>query len=473
MGRFSPFIDRKLEKELSLIVGKENAFFDLENRICYSYDALNIPHLPDGVLLPRSNEEISKILILANEHPFYVIPRGSGSGFTGGSVPIMGGIIVALNRLNRILSIDHEKMMAVVEPGVITGHLQREVEKRGLFYPPDPASLSFCTIGGNVAECAGGPRGLKYGVTRDYVEGLEVVIPTGEIVFLRREEGDIDLMDLMIGSEGTLGIVTRIHLRLIPLPESKATILFLFSDLEFASHVITEIFNERVSPSTMEFLDAVTLKSIENFLGKGFPECTEVMLIIELDGDPIAVNAQVERIKRFAKTKGNISFRIARDKKEEEEIWMARRAISPSLYRLKPNKINEDVVVPTGKLPSMLKRINEISRKYEVIIANFGHAGDGNIHVNILFDRKVQGEEQKARLARDEIFHSVIDLGGTLSGEHGIGFSKAPYLLMDTGERALDIMKRIKSAFDPNFILNPGKIFPEKQNPFQNLKGSQ
>ncbi len=461
MGKSSSILPKGLRKHLSRILGQGNALFEWEDRVCYGFDALNQSYLPDAVLFPRSVDEISQILCLANETGLFVIPRGAGSGFSGGSVPVRGGVVLSFGRLSRIPLIDPQNRLAIVEPGVVTGTFQRAVEKKGLFYPPDPASLAFCTLGGNVAECAGGPRALKYGVTKDYVEGLEVVLPTGEILFIKRRNRAGSLIDLMVGSEGTLGIITKIHLRLLPLPESRATMLVLFSGWGDAAEVPSNLSTMGILPSTMEFMDASAIKSVESLMGLGFPKETQALLIIEVDGDHSSVKIQVERIEKMVRRAGALSFRVAKDPNEEDELWMARRAVSPSLLNLKPHKINEDVVVPLGKLPSILERISDISKKYGLMIANFGHAGDGNIHVNVLFDRAIQGEEQKAQRATEEIFRVVVELGGALSGEHGIGFSKSHFLPMEVGDVGIQTMKKIKEAFDPNLVLNPGKIFLE------------
>jgi glycolate oxidase len=459
MRKKSATLPYALKRTLSRILGKENVLFNWEDRVCYGFDALNQSYIPDAVLFPGSAKEISQIVCLANELNFSVIPRGAGSGFSGGSIPVRGGVVMSLSRLNQIRNINPEEHLAIVEPGLVTGDFQSEVEKMGLFYPPDPASLAFCTLGGNVAECAGGPRALKYGVTRDYVEGLEVVFPTGEILSLNRGSQIESLIDLMIGSEGTLGIITQIHLRLLPLPESRATMLAIFSKWAEAAEISTDLSAMGILPSTMEFMDASAIRSVESLLEMGLPKEAQAMLIIEVDGDLSSVQFQVERIKTRVQRAKALSFRIANDTNEADELWKARRAISPSLLNLKPHKINEDVVVPLGKLPSMLERISAISNKYGLLIANFGHAGDGNIHVNILFDRAIQGEEQSAHRATEEIFQAVVELGGALSGEHGIGISKAPFLKMALEDVSIQTMKKIKDAFDPNRILNPGKIF--------------
>lgn len=459
MGKESFHLPKRLRKALLKILGKGNAQFDWEDRVCYGFDALNQSFLPDAVLFPGSAQEISKILCLANEMNFSVIPRGAGSGFSGGAVPVKGGVVLSLGRLNQTHHIDPKSRLAIVEPGVVTGDFQCAVEKKGLFYPPDPASLAFCTLGGNVAECAGGPRALKYGVTRDYIEGLEIVLPTGDILLVKRSNIAGSLIDLMVGSEGTLGIITKIYIRLLPLPESRATMLVLFSGWGDAAEVSTDLSAMKILPSTMEFMDTSAIRSVEGLLGLGLPDEAQAMLIIEVDGDPSSVRIQVERIENRAKKANALSFRVAKDSNEADELWEARRAISPSLLNLKPHKINEDVVVPLGKLPSMLERISDISERYDLLIANFGHAGDGNIHVNVLFDKTINGEEKRAQRATEEIFQAVIELGGTLSGEHGIGFSKAPFLSMELGDVTIQTMKKIKEFFDPNLVLNPGKIF--------------
>ena len=458
-------IDRTIVKEIGDMVGKENVLEDRETRVCYAYDATNIHHLPDLVVFPRTPQHISAVLKLANQHRFPVVPRGAGTGFTGGTIPVEGGVVLVLTKMNKILKIDQENLLAIVEPGVVTYDLQQEVEKIGLFYPPDPASLKSSTLGGNVAECAGGPRAVKYGVTKDYVLGLEAVLPTGEIISSGvqtvKSVVGYDLTKLLVGSEGTLGVITKIILRLIPLPKAKRTMLVIFPTIESAATSVSHIISSRIIPTTLEFMDNSTIRCVEDYLHMGLPVDAGALLIIEVDGAPEALTGEVEEIRKICQTNQAMEIKVARDKQEAEDLWKARRAVSSAVVKLNPTKINEDVTVPRSKVADLLRRAEAISKKYDLIIVNFGHAGDGNIHVNVLIDKRKPGELEKAHAAVKEIFQSTLDLGGTLSGEHGIGITKAPYLPLELGDMGVEVMKRIKKAFDPNNILNPGKIFPD------------
>ncbi|MBI3399739.1 MAG: FAD-binding protein [Deltaproteobacteria bacterium] len=454
-----------IEKELTHIIGKDNIQTSKEDLICYSYDATNQKFLPDAVVFPKSASEISLILKLANQEGFPVVPRGAGSGFSGGSLPVKGGVIVSLERMNTILKIDADNLIAIVEPGVVTGDFQEEVEKLGLFYPPDPSSLRFCTMGGNVAECAGGPRAVKYGVTKDYVLGLEVVLPTGETIntgaqTIKSVVG-YDLTKLMVGSEGTLGIVTKIILKLLPLPEATKTMLAVFQDMKDAARAATNIISSKIIPSTLEFMDRGSISCVDDYVSMGLPADIEAVLLIEVDGDRGLIENQAEGIKKICLDNRAREVRIAGDKKEVKQLWQIRRAISPSLAKLKPNKINEDIVVPRSKIPDAIIGVREIAKKYNLTNANFGHAGDGNIHVNIMIDKSDRAEFLRAEKAVKEIFKLVLGLGGTISGEHGIGISKMPYIGMELSHTAIDVMKKIKQVLDPKGILNPGKIFPK------------
>ena len=355
-------------------------------------------------------------------------------------------------------------MIAVVEPGVINQHLQEKLEEKNLFYPPDPASMKFCTLGGNIAENAGGPRAVKYGVTKDYVLGLEVVLSDGTLLntggMTYKGVVGYDLTRLMVGSEGTLGIVTKIILKVLPLPEEIATLLCTFSTLEEAAQAIASITSSSIIPRTLEFMDHQSISAVENYKQFGLPLDAEALLLIEVDGPHSVVTRDAERIASICSSfNGRIS--VADDIFSKQSIWEARRAISPALYYLKPTKISEDIVVPRGKIAGMLRTLRNISEKYEILIANFGHAGDGNIHVNIMTDKKNKDEYQRANDALKDIFESTLDMGGTISGEHGVGLTKKQFIGMELSETSIGIMKSIKNIFDPKGILNPGKIFPD------------
>jgi glycolate oxidase len=457
-------LDIKYLRILQDIVGPEHVSTAPADLICYSYDATQQQHQPDVVVYPADAGQVSRILRLANREGIPVYPRGAGSGFTGGSLPIRGGISLVLTRLNRILRIDEDNLVAEVEPGVVTAHLQEAVEAVGLFYPPDPASLKFSTIGGNVAECAGGPRCVKYGVTKDYVLGLEVVTPLGDILRTGGEtmKGVVgyDLTKLLVGSEGTLGVITRITLKLLPKPAAKKTMLVLFDSIDGAAQAVSAIIRGKIIPATLEFMDATAIDCVRENANLDLPAAARAVLIIEVDGDAEMLEKQASRILDIVTPLGVVATRVAVTDEESEAIWRVRRSVSPSLRRVNPDKYNEDICVPRSRLPDMIRAIEAISRRLEIPIVNFGHAGDGNIHVNIMVNRALPGQEEKAEAAIRDIFAETIRLGGTMSGEHGVGVTKAPYLPMELDPVAVATMKAIKRALDPNNILNPGKIFP-------------
>ncbi|HWI41248.1 MAG TPA: FAD-linked oxidase C-terminal domain-containing protein [Verrucomicrobiae bacterium] len=450
--------------ELKKIVGDANVATDRQDLVCYSYDATQQEFLPDAVVFPASGAEVAAVLRLANRHGFPVFPRGAGSGFSGGSLPRGGGIVLVTTRMNRILHIDTENLVAEVEPGVVTEVFQQAVEKLGLFYPPDPASLKFSTLGGNVAENAGGPRAVKYGVTRDFVMGLEVVLPTGEII---RTGGPTykgvvgyDLTRLLVGSEGTLGVITRIIFKLLPYPEAKKTMLAVFDSIDGAARAVSSIIGNKIIPTTLEFLDHATLQCVERRFGLGLPAEARAVLVIEVDGDPELIEKQASQIRGIVEPLGLVQFRVAKDAAESEDIWKVRRLVSPSLRDVNPDKYNEDIVVPRSRVPEVIRRIEKIAQAEGIPIVNFGHAGDGNLHVNIMVDKSLPGMEEKAHRAIEEVFRAALELGGTMSGEHGVGLSKQPYIPLELSDEEIGAMKSIKRALDPNNILNPGKIFP-------------
>ena len=435
-----------------------------EDLICYGYDAINIEVSPELVVFPGSAREVSEILVLANGNRFPVVPRGMGTGFSGGSVPIRGGVVLVMTRLNRILKIDAENLIAIVEPGVVTGDFQKEVEKLGLFYPPDPASALYCTMGGNVAECAGGPRAVKYGVTKDYVLGLEVVLPTGEIIEtgVRTMKGVVgyDLTKLFVGSEGTLGIITKIILRLIPLPEARKTAMVLFRDVEDAARAVSRIISSKIVPSTLELMDNASIQCVEDYLNIGLPRDAGALLLIEVDGDREVLPKYMAKIDEITSGLNRLEMKVAENEEETQLLWKARRALSPASYRLNPTKMAEDITVPRTEIATFIRESRKIADERRLKIINFGHAGDGNLHTSIMIDEKNGDEKRRAEEAIEEIFKLTVRLGGTLSGEHGVGLTKAPYIHLELKHEAIEVMKKIKSALDPNNILNPGKIFP-------------
>jgi len=455
-------MDKIIKDELINIVGSENFLDSIEERICYSYDATNQKYLPDAIAFPGSTQEVSGILKIANRDKIPVIPRGAGTGFTGGSLPVQGGIILVMTRMNRIIEIDTDNLIAVVEPGVVTGKFQKEVAHYGLFYPPDPASLEYSTLGGNVAECSGGPRAVKYGVTRDYVVGLEAVLPTGEVIHTGaktvKSVAGYELTRLLVGSEGTLAVITRIILRLIPLPDDVKTILAIFPQIAQAAETVSEIIRSKIIPSTLEFMDNATIRCVEDYLHMGLPVDAGALLLIEVDGESEIIEKQVNKIGELCRKGGAEKIEIAKDEAEREMLWKARRSISAAIVKLNPTKVNEDITVPRSKVPDIINALQRIAEKYRLIIVNFGHAGDGNIHVNIMTNRKNKEEMERVEKAVEEIFRTTLNLGGTISGEHGIGITKAPYLKWEVGDTGIEVMKRIKASFDPNNILNPGKM---------------
>lgn len=457
-------IPPKLIPEFVKIVGPDHVLTGPEERFCYAYDATDLTALPDLVVFPGSAEEISRILQLANRYRFPVVPRGTGTGRAGGSVPVQGGVVLVLTRLNRILEINPADMVAVVEPGVITGHLKKAVEEHGLYYPPDPGSADYCTIGGNVATGAGGAMAVQYGVTRDYVLGLTVVLPTGEIVDCgsRTMKGVVgyDLTRLFLGSEGTLGVMVRIVLRLVPQPASRQTLAAGFQSLEAATAAVGRILQSGLMPTAIEFLDRTTLDCIREMLPFQVPDQVAALLLMAVDGHPQEVADRAAKMARLCRDAGAKPIIRAQDPAEAERLWQVRRVISPATFKVKPHKIAEDVAVPLSAIPELITQVQEISRRLNLPIICFGHAGDGNLHVNIMYDKAVERERNAAQQAVAELLALVRRLRGTLSGEHGVGLAKAPFIGMELSPAAIALQKRLKAVFDPNNIMNPGKIFP-------------
>ena len=462
-------MDQAILAQLRAVVGSQHLLTAPEELACYSYDGTGKSYLPDAVALPATTEEVSSLLTLADKHRFPVIPRGAGSGMTGGALPIQGGLVIVFSRLNRIIEIDTENMIAVVEPGVITGELQTALEKHHLMYPPDPASLRFCTIGGNAAESAGGPSAVKYGVTRDYVIGLEVVLPSGDIMKtgVRTEKGVVgyDLTHLLLGSEGTLAVFTKLVLRLLPLPEARATFLLTFADLAEATSLVAKILQSGLLPCTLEYMDKTAIKVVKHLLNSPLPDKTTALLLIEFDGNEEEVAQQTARFNRFVRDRAGSGCQLRRAANEAErtELWQARRSISPATFSLRPDKISEDVVVPRSKIPDLSNFCEQMAAELSLIILTFGHAGDGNIHVNIMVDKENRKEYENGLKAKEKLFTFVVELGGTLSGEHGVGITKSAFLHLEIDPVALAVQKQLKKLFDPNNILNPGKIFPDDE----------
>lgn len=449
--------------EISHIVGSRNLITAQNDLTEYGSDATKLEFKPDAVVFPGNSEEVSDILLLATRARFPVVPRGAGSGMSGGALPVNGGLVLSMDRFNRILEIDQDNLICKVEPGVITAHLQDAVEKLDLFYPPDPASLKISSIGGNVAECAGGLRAVKYGVTRDYVLGLTVVLPTGEIIKTGVETmkgvAGYDLTRLIIGSEGTLAVITSITLRLIPKPAHKKTMIAFFRDVSGAVQTVSSIIRNKIVPAVIELMDRYCLDSVKEEMTYPVPPQAGALLLIEVDGDELLVERETERIRDVCHKDGALGFESASDSEEAGRLWDARRNVAPSLLKLSPHKISEDIVVPRSRMVDVIDFLEESGRRYGLLTPSFGHAGDGNLHVNIMLDKENQKDVENAAVLVKELFKRVILLGGTITGEHGIGITKAPYLGMEISPAGMELMSRIKKAFDPAGILNPGKIF--------------
>ncbi|MGD8406038.1 MAG: FAD-linked oxidase C-terminal domain-containing protein [Anaerolineales bacterium] len=431
----------------------------------YGYDATFAEHRPDVVVLPRNTEQVSRVVMLAACERIPLVTRGMGSGMAVASVPFDGGITLAMTRMNHILEIDEVNATAHVESGVITADLQTVVEKRGLFYPPDPSSIKHSTIGGNIACNAGGPRCLKYGVTGDYVLGLTVVLADGRILRTGgkciKDVVGYDLTALFTGSEGTLSVITKALLRLVTRPKAARTALAEFPSLAGASITVNAILAAGVVPATLELMDETAISCIEESMQLGLPLDVEAILLIETDGsDEAAVLREIKTIEEICKGNGARQVKVARDESERSKLWQARRSVSPALARKAPNKLGEDITVPRSAIPEAIRRIKAISTKYGLPIVIFGHAGDGNLHPNILFDKRDPEQWTKVEQMVAEEFAIALELGGTLSGEHGVGALKRPFMQQAQGPVAIEMQKRIKAALDPVNILNPGKIFP-------------
>jgi glycolate oxidase len=454
-----------LFEDLKKIFGAKNVFSTHEERLTYSYDATNTSFMPDAVVIPQNTEQVVQVMKYASANKIPIVSRGAGSGYTGGSLPVKGGIVVSFEQMNKILSVDKEKMYAVVEPGVVTQNFFDEMEKLGLFYPPDPSSLKTSTLGGNVAECAGGLRGRKYGVTKDYVLGLEFVLNDGEIVRtgVLSPEGDAgyDLSGIVVGSEGTLTVITKIALKLLKKPPYEETILAGFNNMEDAAKVVADITASGITPSILEFIDGDTLACVLEYIQTDRVEKAEAVLLIETDGEKEQAHKEAEEIIKICQKNNAKSLKFADTKEEKDNLWKIRRSVSASLLRLAPTKVNEDVAVPPSQLPELVRGIKQLSKDHNVQINTFGHAGDGNLHVNFMTDSRDKAKMHRVEQAVEKLFDLTLKLGGTLSGEHGIGTTKARFMEKEVGKSGIGFMKKVKQAFDPEGIINPGKIFPE------------
>lgn len=468
-------MERVDRERMKIIAGTENVRSDAETLELYSYDATRRRALPECVVSPGSAAEISEIMKIAFERNIPVYPRGAATGMSGGALPLHGGVALDLARLNKIIDIDTKNLVAEVEPGVINADLQKAANRAGLFYPPDPASNEFSTIGGNVAENAGGLRALKYGVTRDYVLALEVVLPDGSIIHTGaktlKSVAGYDLTGIMVGSEGTLGIFTKIWLKLLPKPRAARTALCGFASTESAVKAVENIISSRILPRAIELIDNASLRAVLSYKPIKLqgteldPEKTDTVLLIEVDGQEAACDAEIKQVLDVCRALEPLFLMQASNDEEREELWTVRRSISPALYKLKPIKINEDICVQRTRMAEAIKMAHAIGARYNIMVACFGHAGDGNIHVDFMVDDSDPAEKEAAEKALDELMAGVVRLGGTISGEHGIGITKARFLPLEIPDAEYELMKKIKTLFDPKDILNPGKIFlPRAEN---------
>ena len=451
-----------IKKELVSIVGRERATDRPEDLVAYSLDPHVEEHLPDMVIYPVRTEEVSEIMKVAHREAIPVVARGSGTNLAGQTVPVRGGIVLAMSRMDRILEVDSDNRLARVEPGVINFDLQQTVEKYGLMYPPDPSSWKVATMGGTVGTNAGGPKTLKYGVTRDYLLGLTVVLANGDILktggrAIKNVTG-YDLTRLMCGSEGTLGIITEIIVRLVPKPRATRTIMAHFPLLEDSSDAVAAIIGSGIVPSGLELMDSVVIEAVEADAHLGLPTDVDAVLLIEVDGDPESLDSQVQRIETVLKDNRASGVVAAETPEHAEKLWTGRRAAFSVMARLRPNAIIEDATVPVSNLTAMVRKVTEIAKKHDLKIGVLAHAGDGNLHPLVLCDQRDAAEMHRVEAATEEIFREGLALGGTLSGEHGIGMSKAPFLNMEMDPVALAVTRSIKQSLDPKGILNPGKF---------------
>jgi len=451
-------------KTLSGIFSPSEILSEPEDLIPYSFDGTAVlQQMPLAVVFAQTADEVSAILKAANAEGFPIVTRGSGTGLSGGSVPVEGGVVLCLSKMNRILEVDRKNLTLTAEAGVVTEEIAQAAEKAGLFYPPDPGSMKISTIGGNVAENSGGLRGLKYGVTRDYVMGLEIILPDGERIFTGnkcvKDVAGYSLRDLFIGSEGTLGVITQVMLALIPKPAARQTLLATYDRMEDAANTVSAIIEAKIIPCTLEFLDRVTVNCVEDFAKIGLPREAAAVLLMESDGHPAAVEEEALRMAEIARNCGAKEVKIAASEEEALQLASARRAAFSALARLAPTTILEDATVPRSELARMVSFIQGVAEKHQLKIGTFGHMGDGNLHPTFLTNEKNVEEMHRVELAMKEIFDFAIKLGGTITGEHGVGLAKKAFLKDAIGDMNLEVMRRIRTAFDPNDILNPGKIF--------------
>jgi glycolate dehydrogenase FAD-linked subunit len=457
-------LQEAVASKLRAIAGAQWFKDDPESLVTHSYDGTPmLQSLPEGVVYPADTAQVSAIVKVLQEHRVPLVSRGSGTNLCGGTVPVQGGVVMVMHRMNRILEVDLENLTATVQPGLNTKAFITHVEELGLFYPPDPSSMAISTIGGNIAECSGGLRGLKYGTTKDYVIGLEAVLANGEVIRtggkLMKDVAGYDLTKLLVGSEGTLAVITEATLKLVPPPKTKKTMLAMYKDLYGAARTVSKIIESRIIPATLEFLDNPTIRVVDDFAKLGLPLDMDAILLIEQDGDPESVDRDIERIAEICRAEHAERVSIAADEAEALRLLTARRSAFTALARLRPTTILEDATVPRSKIADMVLAINEIAKRHGVTICTFGHAGDGNLHPTATTDARDADEIHRVEEAFAEIFEAAIALGGTITGEHGVGLVKAPFLEWKVGAAGIEVMQAIKKSFDPNNILNPGKMF--------------
>lgn len=452
---------------LKKIVGVDNVLTETVDILPYGFDGTAmLKEKPLAVVFPSDTDEVASIVQYANLEGLPVVCRGSGTGLSGGSIPVSGCIVLCLLRMNQLIEVDEKNLTILAESGVITQTILDAADEVGLFYPPDPGSLKVSSIGGNVAENSGGLRGLKYGVTRDYVMGLEVVMADGSVVWLGnkcvKDVAGYNLKDLFIGSEGTLGIITKVLLKLLPKPACRRTLVATFSKMDSAAETVSAIIASKIVPCTMEFLDSKTIQSVEAYAKIGLPMDAEALLLIESDGHPVVVEEEISKIEKIASEYGAISIKSTSDPAEALKISTARRSAFSALARIRPTTILEDATVPRSELAKMIRFIQGIAQKYKLEIATFGHFGDGNLHPTFLTDEKDSEEIERVESAMKEIFDYTLQLGGTITGEHGVGLAKKQYLKSQLGECSYQLLQSIKQVMDPQGILNPGKIMDLK-----------
>jgi len=457
-------LDKTILESLIQALGTKAVVSETEDLLVLVYDSTpGLHHLPDVVVYPTSTEQVQAALQIARQHRLPITPRGSGTGLSGGSIPIKGGMVLCLNKMNRILEIDEENLTATCQAGVVTLDLFNAVAEKGLFYPPDPGSQKISTLGGNVMEDAGGLRGLKYGVTRDYVMALKCVLPDGSLISTGgksvKDVAGYAFKDLLVGSEGTLGIITEITVKLIPPPQDKRTFLAYFDEIRIAGAAVSKIIAAKIIPSTMEIMDKATINCVEDYVKIGLPRQMAALLLIEVDGHPAMVAEEAAGVERILKEVGAAEVHVAKDAEEAASLAAARRTALSALARVSPTTLLEDATVPRSMLAETFALIERLTEKYRLTVGTFGHAGDGNLHPTVLCDERNEDEMQRAHAFYDELYEQVLAWGGTVSGEHGIGIAKKDYLARQIGPGGVAVMRRIKQAFDPEGILNPGKIF--------------